>query len=149
MQDRVPASVWRKFLTDDEEAIRRSAPVEPAARDRAGSRGQGPEETATGHGHRPEEVSTAVGDLWQDPTPPHPPWRDLDRRERLRRAGRVLGAAAALALLLALFSCLPEAPPGLPEDTDATAPAQRATAEEVPGAGRFPGPPRPTGLDAS
>ncbi|MFG3321137.1 hypothetical protein ACGF3J_24100 [Streptomyces sp. NPDC048171] len=135
MTDRIPASVWQKFLADDEEAIRRSAPVEPAARDRAGSRGDGP-----------EEAPTAVGDLWQSDTPTPTPWRELDRRMRLRRAGRLIGAAAALALLLALFSCLPEAPPGLPGDTDATAPAQQATAEEAPGAERLPGPPGPTGV---
>lgn len=121
MHDPVPASEWRKFLTDSEKAIRGSAPVEPTARERIAARPREP-----GAGQSP------VGELWSDDTKTAPQWRSLDTRSRLRRVGRIVTAGAALALLLALFSCLPRTPPGLPTHTHDTTPRQNATADDRP-----------------
>ncbi|MFC8868633.1 hypothetical protein ACFUAC_13385 [Streptomyces sp. NPDC057148] len=105
----VSEDVWRKFLEDDERAIRASAFREPAARERT-------------PGWRPVPPPAAVGELWRPEDPwPGPGWRELDGRARVRRIGRVLGTAAAVALALTAWSQLstgPGTPPGgEPADT--------------------------------
>ncbi|SMQ14192.1 hypothetical protein SAMN06272771_0481 [Streptomyces sp. Ag82_O1-12] len=89
----VPDEVWLRFLTDSESAIRLSAPREPSARERAAGRRLQPPH--------------AVGDLWQpEDLWVRVAWRDLDRRSKVRRAGRVLATAAAVALALGAWSQL-------------------------------------------
>lgn len=104
----VPEDVWRRFLEDDERAIRASALREPAARERT-------------PGWRPAPPPAAVGELWRPEDPwPGPAWRELDRRARVRRVCRVLGTAAAVALALTAWSQLstgPGTPGGEPADT--------------------------------
>ncbi|WP_369194094.1 hypothetical protein [Streptomyces djakartensis] len=93
--DGLPAltdEVWLSFLRDSESAIRATAPREPSARERA-------------EGLRPEPQS--VGELWQPDDPRvRVAWRDLDRRARVRRAGRFAATAAAVALALGAWSQL-------------------------------------------
>lgn len=114
----VPEYVWRQFLEDDERAIRTSALIrEPAARDRTpGWRPQPPD--GTDADARPSGV---VGELWHPEDPwTGPAWRALDGRARLRRVGRVIGTAAAVALALTAWSQLstgPGTPGGGPADT--------------------------------
>ncbi|BDD76579.1 membrane protein [Streptomyces lividans] len=113
MPNPTPESVWTRFLTDSEEAIARSAPREPSARER------------TGHPER----NGRVGDAWdRDDAPAEHPWRHLDARGRIRRLGRILAGAAALAVLLGLFTCLPEEPPGLPTGPEDTSPPRTSSA---------------------
>jgi hypothetical protein len=89
----IPDDVWLRFLTDSEHAIRASAPREPSAQERAaGLRLQPP---------------YAVGDLWQpEDLWVRVAWRDLDRRAKARRVGRVVATAAAVALALGAWSQL-------------------------------------------
>ncbi|MFG2683638.1 hypothetical protein [Streptomyces sp. NPDC048392] len=65
--------------------------------------------------------SDTVGEAWRPEDPWRgPAWRELDGRARLRRAGRVLGTAAAVALALAAWSHLstgPVAPGTAPAET--------------------------------
>jgi hypothetical protein len=117
----VPEYVWRLFLEDDERAIRASAPREPSARDR--TRGRQPEPW-TGReplralpdpaGHpdtRPGRSCDTVGEAWRPEDPwTGPAWRELDGRARLRRAGRVIGTATAVALALTAWSQLSTGP---------------------------------------
>ncbi|RDD87578.1 hypothetical protein DVZ84_18235 [Streptomyces parvulus] len=108
-----PDSVWRHFLTDSEEAIAASAPREPSARERTGH--------PAGNRH--------VGDAWSCDGPvTEAPWRHLDTRGRTHRLGRILAGAAALAVLLGLFSCLPREPVDLPTGPESTSPAQTSSA---------------------
>ncbi|GAP52109.1 hypothetical protein [Streptomyces azureus] len=89
----VPDDVWLRFLTDSEHAIRASAPREPSARERAAGRQLQPPHT--------------VGDLWQpEDLWVRVAWRDLDRRAKARRVGRVVATAAAVALALGAWSQL-------------------------------------------
>ncbi|MFJ7333147.1 hypothetical protein ACIQUU_07820 [Streptomyces sp. NPDC101116] len=89
----VPDDVWLRFLTDSEAAIRVTAPREPSATERAAGRQLQPPH--------------AVGDLWQPDDPwVRVPWRDLDRRAKVRRAGRVSATAAAVAIALGAWSQL-------------------------------------------
>ncbi|MBB4710671.1 hypothetical protein BJ965_000553 [Streptomyces luteogriseus] len=89
----VSDEVWLRFLTDSESAIRLSAPREPSARERAAGRQLQPPH--------------AVGDLWQpEDLWVRGAWRDLDRRSKVRRAGRVVATAAAVALALGAWSQL-------------------------------------------
>lgn len=103
----LPDDVWQRFLMDSEQAIRTSAPREPSARQRAA--GRSPEQPGP---PRPSRMSRpdppdAVGDLWRPDDPwEGPAWRDLDARARLRRIGRVVGTAAAIALALGAWSQL-------------------------------------------
>ncbi|MEV5881519.1 hypothetical protein AB0L74_02125 [Streptomyces sp. NPDC052020] len=61
-----------------------------------------------------DPVAGAVGDLWQPDDPGSGPgWRELDRRARLQRVGRVAGTAAAVVLAVAVWSLVP-AGPGAP-----------------------------------
>ncbi|MEV7083508.1 hypothetical protein AB0N88_34000 [Streptomyces sp. NPDC093516] len=93
----VPDEVWLRFLTDSESAIRASAPKEPSAAERAG--GQQP------------QLPCAVGDLWQpEDVWIRVAWRDLDRRAKARRAGRMVATAAAVALALGAWSQLAARP---------------------------------------
>jgi hypothetical protein len=88
-----PDDVWLRFLTDSEAAIRDSAPREPSARERAAGRQLQPPHT--------------VGDLWQpEDLWVRVAWRDLDRRAKVRRVGRVAATAAAVALALGAWSQL-------------------------------------------
>jgi hypothetical protein len=85
--------VWLRFLTDSEHAIRASAPREPSARERAAGRQLQPPHT--------------VGDLWQpEDLWVRVAWHDLDRRAKVRRVGRVVATAAAVALALGAWSQL-------------------------------------------
>lgn len=115
----VPDEVWQRFLTDSEPAIRRTAPRELSARERTAparprhlldprERPARKAEPPPVHGASvsPYEAE-AVGELWQAADPwPGPPWRDLDGRARRHRAGRVLGTAAAITVVLGLFALL-------------------------------------------
>ncbi|MEU9073010.1 hypothetical protein AB0D60_39760 [Streptomyces sp. NPDC048306] len=70
-----------------------------------------------------------VGSTWfHEEALPEPAWCRLDTRGRIRRLGRVLAGAAALAVLLGLFSCLPEEPVGLPVEPDGASPLQTSSA---------------------
>ncbi|GGX31908.1 hypothetical protein [Streptomyces lomondensis] len=89
----IPDEVWSRFLTDSESAIRASAPREPSATERAA-------------GRRPQSPH-AVGDLWQpEELWVRVAWRDLDRGAKVRRVGRVVATAAAVALALGAWSQL-------------------------------------------
>ncbi|MEU0224304.1 hypothetical protein ABZ177_08130 [Streptomyces sp. NPDC006284] len=111
----VPEDVWRRFLQDDERAIRASAPREPSARERLPD-GGGPDA-----GPWAGPASAGVGEPWHPEDPwARPAWRELDTRARLRRTGRVIGTAAALALALTAWSQLSAGggtPGGGPADT--------------------------------
>ncbi|MEU1082980.1 hypothetical protein ABZ368_22610 [Streptomyces sp. NPDC005908] len=102
----LPEDVWQRFLMDDEHAIRASAPKEPSARQRAFGRLPQPARTDDGTGQR-YDAADAVGDLWHPDDPwEGPSWRDLDGRARIRRVGRAVGTAAAIALALGAWSQL-------------------------------------------
>ncbi|MFC9682508.1 hypothetical protein [Streptomyces sp. NPDC056948] len=94
--DGVPSlaeDVWRRFLSDTEDAIRASAPREPSAKERAAGRKLQPPHT--------------VGDLWQpDELWVRVAWRDLNGRAKARRVGRVVATAAAVAVALGAWSQL-------------------------------------------
>ncbi|MFF1273206.1 hypothetical protein ACFVZC_07325 [Streptomyces marokkonensis] len=101
----VPEDVWQRFLTDTEHAIRATAPKEPSARQRTS--GARPEPFARPDAPRTDAGAASVGDLWRPDDPwEGPSWRDMDRRARLRRVGRVAGTAAAIALALGAWSQL-------------------------------------------
>ncbi|MGA5109891.1 hypothetical protein [Streptomyces pseudogriseolus] len=102
----LPDDVWQRFLRDSEHAIRTSAPKEPSAVQRAAGRSPALPSPAAKKPPR-RDVPDAVGDLWEPHDPwEGPAWRDLDGRARLRRAGRVVGTAAAIALALGAWSQL-------------------------------------------
>ena len=131
----VPDEVWLRFLTDSESAIRLSAPREPSARERAAGRQLQPPH--------------AVGDLWQpEDLWVRVAWRDLDRRSKVRRAGRVVATAAAVPLALGARSPLsPGAGPGHRPDGSTVrqvegATARLSTATPVPSASSAPQPSR-------
>ncbi|WP_231156049.1 hypothetical protein [Streptomyces sp. CNZ748] len=109
-QDGVPSlsdDVWQRFLMDDEHAIRSSAPKEPSARQRASGRLPQPAARTEAATARRYDTADAVGDLWHPDDPwEGPSWRDLDGRARMRRVGRVVGTAAAIALALGAWSQL-------------------------------------------
>lgn len=105
----VPDEVWQRFLTDNERAIRATAPVEPSALQRAS--GWQPQPAGTDARDRTEgqvtDTTGAVGDLWHPDDPwEGPSWRNLDGRARARRVCRVIGTAAAIALVLGAWSQL-------------------------------------------
>ncbi|CAL9355216.1 hypothetical protein SUDANB176_00556 [Streptomyces sp. enrichment culture] len=143
----LPEDVWQRFLMDDEHAIRASAPREPSARQRAEGRWPQPPRTDDGTGRR-YDAADAVGDLWHPDDPwEGPSWRDLDGRARLRRIGRVVGTAAAIALALGAWSQLstgagtPAEGPGdavLQQSEDA--PAELPTATSLPAGLTSPSP---------
>ncbi|MBT3149559.1 hypothetical protein HTV45_01310 [Streptomyces sp. CHD11] len=100
----VPEDVWQRFLTDTERAIRATAPREPSARQRTTRPAPRPRAPAPG---TDAGSAAPVGDLWRPDDPwEGPSWRDLDRRARVRRVGRVVGTAAAIALALGAWSHL-------------------------------------------
>lgn len=130
---RFPDEVWQRFLADSESAIRASAPREPSARERIGTdavtgTGAGAE-TGTPGGTTPRVMPSPppvpppsappsgssasfagepVGELWQRvESGSAPAWRELDRRGRLLRAGRLLVAVAAVATMVGMMSWLP------------------------------------------
>ncbi|MFF6880370.1 MULTISPECIES: hypothetical protein [unclassified Streptomyces] len=130
-----PDDVWLRFLTDSESAIRVSAPREPSA-----------EERAAGRGLRPP---LAVGDLWQpEELWVRVAWQDLDRRAKVRRAGRVVATAAAVALALGAWSQLSTGAGTGHRPGESTvrqvegATARLPTATPVPSASPFPQPSR-------
>ncbi|MFJ8050249.1 hypothetical protein [Streptomyces luteogriseus] len=131
----VPDEVWLRFLTDSESAIRLSAPREPSARERAAGRQLQP--------------PRAVGDLWQpEDLWVRVAWRDLDRRSKVRRAGRVVATAAAVALALGAWSQLSTGagtghrPDGSTVRQVEGATARLSTATPVPSASSIPQPSR-------
>jgi hypothetical protein len=100
----LPDDVWQRFLMDDEHAIRASAPKEPSALQRAARPWPRPAPAADA-AERERGSAEAVGDLWHPDDPwEGPSWRSLDGRARRRRVGRVVGAAAAIALVLGVWS---------------------------------------------
>lgn len=120
--------IWLKFLMDSEAAIRRSAPRELSARERAPGWHLRTADTdrSEQRSGQPRDAPTAyerdaVGDLWQPDDPwAGPAWRDLDNRAKLRRAGRVAVSAAAIILALGAWSWLStssDAPDNPPDDT--------------------------------
>ncbi|MFM9370686.1 hypothetical protein [Streptomyces sp. Da 82-17] len=150
----VPDEVWDRFLRDDEDAIRRTAPREPSARERTVDlfgTGAGPARRPDGLGAdpaRPDRLGAdpagpdrvgadAVGELWLPrAVRDSAAWRDLDGRGRIRRAARVLGAVTVLAAALALLSLLPNTPPPQAErpeiavqEQPSPTPTDRPTAE--------------------
>lgn len=134
----VPDTVWQRFLDDSERAIRRSAPREPSARERAAA--------------APEP--DAVGELWQPPELSYgPAWRDLDGPARRRRVGRVLGTIAGAALALSALSLLPAGSGGAPAGPDdATSQRSEDIPEPLPTATASPAvatPPGPTPTEHS
>ncbi|CAM5637050.1 MULTISPECIES: hypothetical protein [Streptomyces] len=127
--------LWQKLLTDNEQAIRASAPREPSARERAAAQPSFKPDSGP-QGYRVE----AVGDLWEPPAP-QPSWWELDRPARIRRAGRMLATVAVLGLALGAWSWLstmagaPGGDPGTtiqqveeaPDAVPATSPAPTST----------------------
>ncbi len=100
----VPEDVWQRFLTDTEHAIRATAPKEPPAHQRTAPP---PPRPQAGASRTDDGARAAVGDLWRPDDPwEGPSWRDLDRGAKLRRTGRVVGTAAAIALALGAWSLL-------------------------------------------
>ncbi|GAB2803305.1 hypothetical protein GCM10027073_39750 [Streptomyces chlorus] len=146
----VPDEVWQRFLTDNERAIRATAPVEPSALQRTS--GWQPQPVVMDARGRTEEqgadATGAVGDLWHPDDPwEGPSWRDLDGRARARRVCRVIGTAAAIALVLGAWSQLstgagtPSQGPGdtvLQQSEDI--PAELPTATSVPSGLASPSP---------
>lgn len=105
----LPDEVWQRFLTDNERAIRASAPVEPSASQRAAGWQPRPAraDARCGTEGQADDTTAFVGDLWHPEDPwEGPSWRDLDGRARVRRACRVIGTAAAIALALGAWSLL-------------------------------------------
>ncbi|MEU9351339.1 hypothetical protein AB0D65_10010 [Streptomyces griseoloalbus] len=102
----LPEDVWQRFLTDNEHAIRATAPKEPSARRRTpGSLPRPPHTDSAPPGE--DAGAEPVGELWRPDDPwGGPSWRDMDGRARLRRAGRVVLTAAAIALALGAWSQL-------------------------------------------
>lgn len=96
----LPEDVWQRFLTDNEHAIRATAPREPSALQRTRPH-------TDGGAVRGNAGVEAVGDLWQPDDPREgPSWREMGGHARLRRVGRVVGTAAAIALALGAWSLL-------------------------------------------
>ncbi|MGW3682417.1 hypothetical protein [Streptomyces prasinus] len=105
----VPDEVWQRFLMDDERAIRATAPIEPSALQRASGWRPGPAVTDARDRTEGQVADTtgAVGDLWHPDDPwEGPSWRNLDGRARVLRVFRVVGTAAAIALVLGAWSLL-------------------------------------------
>ncbi|CAL9673914.1 hypothetical protein SUDANB1_07692 [Streptomyces sp. enrichment culture] len=130
-----PDDVWRRFLTDSESAIRLSAPREPSAEERAAGRRLQPPH--------------AVGDLWQpEELWVRVAWQELDRRAKVRRVGRVVATAAAVALALGAWSQLSTGAGTGDRPGESTvrqvegATARLPTATPVPSASPFPQPSR-------
>ncbi|MGJ3562171.1 hypothetical protein ACR6C2_44300 [Streptomyces sp. INA 01156] len=103
-----PDELWQRFLTDNERAIRASAPVEPSASQRAaGWRPQPARAARRGTEGQGDDTTAFVGDLWYPEDPwEGPSWRNLDGRARVRRVGRVIGTAAAIAVAVGAWSLL-------------------------------------------
>ncbi|MGC3003559.1 hypothetical protein ACPF8X_35585 [Streptomyces sp. G35A] len=146
----LPEDVWQRFLMDDERSIRASAPREPSARQRAAGRRPQPPRP-DGGGERGYDGADAVGDLWLPDDPrERPAWRDLDGSARLRRVGRVMVAAAAIALVLGAWSRLStgagtadEGPGDTVPQQSEDVPADLPTATSVPAADVSPSPSSP------
>ncbi|WP_405529853.1 hypothetical protein OG426_48040 [Streptomyces canus] len=122
----VTEEVWLKFLTDNEQAIRASAPREVSAQERISARQSHHLDTdwTARPGPHPRDApaddrTDTVGDSWQ-PDNPWPSWRDLDGPARLRRVGRVIATAAAIALALGAWSMLSTSA-GVPGDEPGSA----------------------------
>ncbi|NEC09616.1 hypothetical protein [Streptomyces sp. SID7909] len=128
-----PDETWRKFLQDDEDAIRRTAPREPSARERAEElfRPSAVNEGSVGHptGFEP------VGETWVLEPAESVAWRDLDASGRMRRAASAAGVLAVLVAFLVTVCRLPveaEREPGRPigvASQPAEEPASRPAAE--------------------
>ncbi|MCC9706937.1 hypothetical protein E4N62_17670 [Streptomyces sp. MNU76] len=118
----VPDDVWQQFLKDSERATRKSAPREPSARERIALRSA--DESALGG-------LEAVGELWHPDEPrTGPAWHELDGWARCRRAARVLGVAAIIALILVVVR--PDGTGGRPGDTGTTVQQSEDAPEVLP-----------------
>ncbi|MER7490794.1 hypothetical protein ABTY20_33930 [Streptomyces sp. NPDC126497] len=129
----LPEDVWQRFLTDNERAIRATAPREPSALQRA--------RPGAGEGApRKDPDAGTVGEPWHPDDPwEGPSWREMDGRARTRRVGRVVGTAVAIALALGAWSQVSTgagAPDAGPGDTvlqqSEEAPAELPTAASLP-----------------
>ncbi|MET7377829.1 hypothetical protein ABZT08_03245 [Streptomyces sp. NPDC005526] len=146
----VPDEVWRRFAEDSEQAIRRTAPREPSARERADRAWEHP--PCTGAVRRPEQwrpqpaampepvQEEPVGELWQ-PEEPGPAWRDMDSRARRRRVGRVFGAVVMIAVIVAVVR--PGEASGPREDDGTTTSQSGEATDEAPGVPVGPSSPVP------
>lgn len=133
----IPEEVWWLFLADSERAIRASAPRELSAQERVPgwhpkpNRERTERQSRRSHAHPTHDGTEAVGELWQPEDPwAGPAWRDLDGRARLRRVGRVIGTAVAIALALGAWSQLSTGT-GIPTDDPSGTTLQQS--EDVPG----------------
>lgn len=93
-----PDEMWRRFLDDDEQAIRRTAMREPSARERALGAG-----LPLTHDTAKAGSPALVGQAWQ-PMPrggcPRGPRQERGSRQRRAQLGRAAGCAALLLLFL-------------------------------------------------
>ncbi|MEU5820493.1 hypothetical protein [Streptomyces sp. NPDC047803] len=99
-----PDETWRKFLQDNEDAIRRTAPREPSARERAEGTGQSETNAPSADRSRGFEP---VGETWVPEPADSVPWRDLDAPGRMRRAASAAGVLAVLVAFLVTVCRLP------------------------------------------
>ncbi|MET8947700.1 hypothetical protein ABZX30_30225 [Streptomyces sp. NPDC004542] len=127
-----PDEVWQRFSTDSERAIRRSAPREPSARERAAraSRGAGTGRT----------VPDTVGEPWW-PDESGSAWHALDGRARRRRVGRALGVVAVLAVVGVVTWAT--GPSGPPVERGTTSTESVDAPDEAPAVPAGPGSPVP------
>ncbi|MGW6543142.1 hypothetical protein ACWGBH_09845 [Streptomyces massasporeus] len=146
--------VWLKFLTDDEHAIRESAPKELSARERASARPPRRLDANLQHtrGPRPDhnpadDRTQAVGELWQ-PEGPGPAWRELDGAARLRRAGRVIATVTVVALALGVWSLL-STTAGTPSGEPDVHTVQELEEAPAPVPAASPAPPRSTPVESA
>ncbi|WP_330452955.1 MULTISPECIES: hypothetical protein [unclassified Streptomyces] len=99
-----PDETWHKFLQDNEDAIRRTAPREPSAWERA--EGTCLPETNAPSADHPSGFE-AVGETWALESADPVPWRDLDAPGRMRRAASAAGVLAVLVAFLVTVCRLP------------------------------------------
>ncbi|GGV71420.1 hypothetical protein GCM10010277_83280 [Streptomyces longisporoflavus] len=110
---------WHRFLTDNERAIRRTAPRELSAQERLEAAARRRDAEPPPPGPPARSSFEPVGDLWQPASASEPvSWNAMDGWGRLRLALRALGALAVLVAALAALSRQPTGAipdPGRPE----------------------------------
>ncbi|MBN0042854.1 hypothetical protein JS756_01735 [Streptomyces actuosus] len=128
----LPDDPWDRFLRECAHPRGGTAPTEPSARARTEGAPVRPPSAP-----RPEVLRHPVGDLWEPHETPVTAWRDLDGPARRRRLVRVCGTAAAVTLLLVLWS---GAPVDGPEESGTSADATPRQSEVAPPAPHATGP---------